>query len=213
MVLRLFCGYIQWLLRCRMQIAMNILLIRHGKTKGNVERRYVGRTDEPILEEERRRLLACAPRMQRPDRIYISPLQRCVQTAQCLYPGRSFTVCPDFRETDFGKFEYKNYEELKEIPEYQSWIDSGGTAAVPAGESGSGFRERCIRGFAKVLEEAAWNHYDFISLVVHGGTIMAILKHYYIEESHYYDWQVKNGEGYLTESDGKQILKAVPFQP
>ena len=35
---------------------MKIVLIRHGKTKGNVERRYVGTTNEGVLREELDRL-------------------------------------------------------------------------------------------------------------------------------------------------------------
>lgn len=35
---------------------MKVYLIRHGKTAGNQEARYVGSTDESILEEERTRL-------------------------------------------------------------------------------------------------------------------------------------------------------------
>lgn len=191
---------------------MQILFIRHGKTKGNLEKRYVGRTDEPILPEEGKRLSAMAPLMKRPDGIYVSPLLRCLQTAECLYPGRPYRVCPEFRETDFGRFEYKNYEELKDLPAYQKWIDSGGRMAFPDGESGRDFRKRCSRCFAGVTEEAEQQNLKYISLVVHGGTIMAILEHYYIEESRFYDWQAKNGEGFLTEWDGEKLRKVSPFK-
>ena len=30
---------------------MDVYLIRHGKTKGNLEGRYIGTTDEPLCEE------------------------------------------------------------------------------------------------------------------------------------------------------------------
>ena len=30
---------------------MEIILIRHGKTKGNLEKRYIGVTDEPLTDE------------------------------------------------------------------------------------------------------------------------------------------------------------------
>lgn len=30
---------------------MKLIFIRHGKTAGNLERRYIGRTDEPLCDE------------------------------------------------------------------------------------------------------------------------------------------------------------------
>ena len=35
---------------------MRIDLIRHGMTRGNEERRYIGITDEPVLEEDQEQL-------------------------------------------------------------------------------------------------------------------------------------------------------------
>ena len=53
-----------------------ILLIRHGKTQGNLERRYIGRTDEPLCEAGRaalegRSYPAC-------DILLSSPMVRCL---------------------------------------------------------------------------------------------------------------------------------------
>ena len=60
-------------------------LIRHGKTAGNRERRYMGgRTDEPLLPEERQFLQKKkAPEVTR---VFVSPMKRCVETAEILFP-------------------------------------------------------------------------------------------------------------------------------
>ena len=149
---------------------MEILFIRHGKTRGNLERRYVGRTDEPLLAEEEKRLESSEYRRFCPDVIYTSALLRCRQTAALLFSGktedperimtgqmpgnRRYTddsertvVCPGLNETDFGMFEYKNYAELNGDPAYQAWIDSGGRAEIPGGESGSRFRNAAEKHF------------------------------------------------------------------
>lgn len=42
---------------------------------------------------------------------------------------------------------------------------------------------------------------DTGALVVHGGTIMAILDKFSKDERTYYDFQVKNCEGYVIEID------------
>ena len=38
------------------KIPMRIDLVRHGMTRGNEERRYIGITDEPVLEEDQEQL-------------------------------------------------------------------------------------------------------------------------------------------------------------
>jgi alpha-ribazole phosphatase len=41
--------------------------------------------------------------------------------------------------------------------------------------------------------------------VVHGGTIMSVMEKYAVPKGNYYDFQVKNGQGYITEFDGEKI--------
>ena len=121
---------------------IRMYLIRHGSTPGNRERRYIGRTEEDLCEEG---ILALkgqeAPEVQR---IYASPMRRCIQTAKILYPGRAQVKIEEFRECDFGSFEGKNYQDLSGDPVYQAWIDSGGTLGFPGGEEPGGFRRRYV---------------------------------------------------------------------
>ena len=35
---------------------MEAILIRHGITNGNIEKRYIGTTDEPLIDSEKERL-------------------------------------------------------------------------------------------------------------------------------------------------------------
>ena len=46
--------------RKRERYNMDIYLIRHGKTKGNLEGRYIGTTDEPLCEEGKQSLMQMA---------------------------------------------------------------------------------------------------------------------------------------------------------
>ena len=63
---------------------MKIYFIRHGATKGNREHRYVGTTDEPLLQEEIPTLQS--KKMPPAARVYTSPKKRCIETAAILYP-------------------------------------------------------------------------------------------------------------------------------
>ena len=116
-----------------------VYLIRHGQTAGNLERRYVGVTDEPLCENGIEELQACRARLEErlfrdgaamPRQIYVSPMLRCRQTATQLFPDARQHVAEDFRELDFGDFEYKNYAELAGDARYQAYIDKIGRAHV-----------------------------------------------------------------------------------
>ena len=130
-----------------------IILIRHGKTFGNTLGRYIGTTDEELCPEGREELAALRESGQyrsiRPDLVYVSPLRRCRQTAELLFPGVPQEICRDFRECDFGEFENRNYKELTGNPAYQAWVDSGGTLPFPGGESREAFQERCRAEFTR----------------------------------------------------------------
>lgn len=64
---------------------MRLYFIRHGQTLGNREHRYVGRTDEGILEMEKERLRKKAPYFPEMDMVFVSPYLRCRQTAEILF--------------------------------------------------------------------------------------------------------------------------------
>jgi alpha-ribazole phosphatase len=178
---------------------MEILLIRHGKTAGNVQGRYVGRTDEPLLASSKEELQQSESKKFQPQLIYCSPMLRCQQTAQILFPGQQLCVWEGLEETDFGEFEYKNYEELNGNPAYQAWIDSGGMLAFPGGESGAAFRKRSCEAFSACVRDALEKGAQRIAVVAHGGTIMSVMEAYVKPKADFYSWQVKNGCGYQTK--------------
>lgn len=177
---------------------MKIYMIRHGMTKGNQEHRYVGETDEELLPKAVESL--ALKKMPPVGRVYASPKRRCLQTAAVLYPTLNPVVIGELAECDFGAFEYCNYQELNGNPDYQRFIDTNGKSGFPGGEDRKRFQERCLRGFEKVLtKEGEIGDLQDIALIVHGGTIMAILDELAKPHRDYYDWQAKNGEGFVAE--------------
>ena len=170
-----------------------ITLIRHGRTSGNREKRYVGATDEALSSEGE--LDIKTRHYPNADIVFSSPMIRCLQTAKIIYPDQEPIVIPELRETDFGRFEGKNYQELSGDKEYQAWIESNGEAPFPGGESRSQASSRTMKGFEKLL--ALSQDYENISVVAHGGTIMAILSN--IFGGDYYSYHVENGEGYTFD--------------
>ena len=161
-----------------MDDAVVLELMRHAKTKGNVERRYVGWTDDPIVE-------AALPVVDDSAQLVIcSDLIRTEQTARAYFPNASLHPIKHFRESHFGDFDMKTYDELKTNARYRAWIDHPETVAPPNGETLTAFSARVLEGL-KQLPTA--RHYY---AVLHGGTIRALLVALAPEPSQFWDWQV-----------------------
>jgi len=179
---------------------MQITLIRHGSTAGNLEHRYVGRTDEPLTDHAIAVLRETEMKYPRAEVLFVSPMKRCLETAELLYPEKEPVVMEEWREMNFGAFEGKNYLDLKDDERYQAWIDSNGTIAFPQGESREEFVRRTVKGMDKLRMNVGQIIEDGravpkgIGIIAHGGTIMALLSHY--DGGEYFDYQVGNGAGY-----------------
>ena len=140
-------------------------LIRHSITKGNLEKRYIGaKTDEPLCKAGYE--LLKEKHYPKVEKVIASPMKRCIETAQLLFPDTQIQIEESLRECDFGEFENKNYQELSQSKAYQAWIDSNGTLPFPNGESQESFRKRSTTGFKRCIEQClkeesiccAWRH-------------------------------------------------------
>lgn len=176
-----------------------IWLIRHGMTEGNRHQRYIGKTDEPLCEEGRKKLKTFS--YPDPEAVFVSPLVRCRETAELLFPGKRLRIIDQLAECDFGAFENKNYLELSGNTDYQAWVDSGGLLPFPGGESREEFRERTLEGFQRVVTDCFCSDISRAAVVVHGGTVMNVMEAYGRPERDFYGWHLKNGCGYQVKAD------------
>lgn len=211
---------------------MEVIFIRHLPTPGNEKKQYIGRTDEVLssgavtsFHKKREMYLKSQKEGKYPpfyppaEMIVASPMKRCVQTAELIYPGQKIVTEPELRECDFGRFEGKTYEELKDDLAYIAWLESGGVLAFPEGEDQETFRSRCVEGVCRWLKKGAAEKKRSIAFVVHGGTIMAALHRLAEGEHSFYDWQTGNGRGFLAlaaEDEwqaGREILREIRELP
>ena len=185
-----------------------LAFIRHGATQANKERRYLGKTDESLSEEGIEILESYKMQKLYPDVEYLftSPMKRCTETAKIIYPTLCPIIIPEWEEINFGRFEYRNYEELKYDAEYQEWLRSGGALDFPDGESRNDFALRCKCGFIRMCNELCQivgrnvMKPASVGMIVHGGTIMSLLSLY--GGNDYFDYQVSNGRGYVCRLTG-----------
>lgn len=176
---------------------MKIWLIRHGKTEANEKHLYCGRTDVPLSPTGREALLTVSYAIEKV-RFLTSGMKRTNETMEILFGKVPYEERTDFREMDFGDFEMRGYEELKDDPAYQDWISGNNEENVtPNGESGHQMRNRVLSAFQTVVEEQQ----DTV-LVTHGGVIAAIMEQLFPEEQkNRYEWQPVPGKGYCLVKD------------
>ena len=178
---------------------MELLLLRHSITPGNLKRQYIGSTDQPLAPEGE--ALARKRRGEMPEigGLWVSPMLRCRQTAALLFPGVEQRQVPQLRECAFGRFEEKTWEELKDDPLYRAWMGGDLTITFPGGENMQGFLERSRRGIEAVVREAEAAGVDRGAVVAHGGTWLAVMSAFGRPEWELYRLQPENCRGWRVE--------------
>ncbi len=187
---------------------MRALLIRHGKTKGNSERRYIGRTDEPLNCEGREEAEKVGSDVSR-KQVYVSPLLRARQTASILFPNAEQQILPGLRETDFGDFEGRTADEMADDAAYREWVDGMCLGTCPNGESREDVSQRAVSAFCDAVLDAKNTGKEEVVFVTHGGVIMSILEALGEPKHDYYEYQVRNLWGWMAEcviTDGRVEL-------
>lgn len=149
---------------------LDFYLVRHGITKANKEKRYVGWTDVPIIPKISFSKLKHYLQDKTWTDIVSSDLLRCRQTCDKL----SVTAREDarLREMHFGDWEMKTYEALKEDSRYRKWLDDPAAVTPPNGESFLGFQARLKEWLeARLITKDSGS----ILVVTHAGVIRQLL--------------------------------------
>ena len=217
-VTRVFCGFGQKLERAGGDRPRQILLLRHGKTRANEEHLYCGSTDLPLCEAGRQYLQQRAGKYGSGwQAFYTSGKERTGETLRLLFGGDAWEARierPGLAEMDFGRFEGRSYEQLREEPEYQKWISGDNERNVcPGGESGERMRGRVIAEFDRILQS---DPSQCIVIVTHGGPIAAIMQELFPDQRRSrYEWQPACGEGYLLKvwKDGRTAYEETETAP
>jgi len=165
--------------------ATTILLIRHGETAWNAERRLQGHLDIPLNAEGERQAaaLGAALAAEHIDLVVSSDLGRARQTAEAIVRARhadgsggatALRTDPQLRERCYGGFEGLLYSEIAaRFPrEFAAWQARNVNATLPSGRNvGETFRQFYDRATAAILGHAARHPGRTLALVAHGGVL------------------------------------------
>lgn len=161
------------------QKRIELLLVRHGKTKNNLEGRFCGRADYPLAEEGRQYIAGMVARWPYPavEKLFCSPALRCRQTARLCFPGMEPEIMDGLQEIYFGEFEERLAGDLRDFPEYlEHWIRQTPEFSFPGGETMGDCRDRgaaAIRGIARRCVDEGWSR---VAVVTHSMLISLTLK-------------------------------------
>jgi broad specificity phosphatase PhoE len=153
-------------------VPTTILLVRHGETDWNLERRVQGHSDRELNERGRTQARALADELEHEplDAIYSSDLARAYETARIVAErkGMAVTATRDLREKHFGSWEGLTDEEIfRRFPQARNspWGD---------GETTRALSERVLGALRRIAETHPDGH---VLVVAHGGPVRAALLH------------------------------------
>jgi len=158
----------------------NVLLIRHGQSEGNAERRFGGHTATPLSPRGRRQAQATARALQSEEltAIYTSDLARAVETARALAAVTGLPIHPTsaFRERSVGVMEGLTFEDAaQQHPEqYAALLRRDFEHVLTGGES---YRQLLDRAWQKLDKIIAENQGGKIAVISHTGTICILALH------------------------------------
>ena len=163
-----------------MPLSTHVLLIRHGQSEGNAERRFGGHTATPLSPRGRKQAQAMAQALKDEEltAIYSSDLARAVETAQPLAKLTGLPIHPTtaFRERSVGVMEGLTFENAaQQHPEqYAALLRRDFEHVLTGGES---YRQLLDRAWQKLDEIIAQNKGGRIAVFSHTGTICILALH------------------------------------
>lgn len=152
------------------------LLARHAAHDW-LGRGFAGRLPDVSLNEQGRRQsqeLAERLRGVPVDAIYCSPQPRTHQTAQPLAVERGLTIRTDaaFDEVDLGAWAGRTFDEVRDQPAWQHWLDHRSAAQPPGGERFADVELRASAGLRALARRHPGEH---VLVVSHGDVLKAMI--------------------------------------
>ena len=186
---------------------MRVLLMRHGQTTLNVDKKFYGDLDPDLTElgEEQAREIATMLKVNGlcPEAIFTSDSRRTRNTVGIICNENNWQdirieVDRDFNEKSFGRWEGLNADEIEaRFPdEWWNYIDEPLYTTPKGAEPYANFVERIDRAFYKMLKTSFDNAYELIVFVCHNGVLRDLSARFLENEKEYWDIYYYHGNIY-----------------
>jgi phosphoserine phosphatase len=200
------------------QTGPRYLLVRHGETDWNRDKRFQGQIDVP-LNPQGRVQAAQAAEFLKPiaiDYAVSSPMLRPKETAEIIlqsHPEVGLTLNPLLCEISHGLWEGKLEAEIEAAypGELHQWQRAPETVQMPEGENLQQVWERAVAAWQQILAETpAESAQPIITLVVAHDAVNKALLCYLAGLSPAQFWTFKQGNGSVTVIDYPQGIGSAP---
>jgi alpha-ribazole phosphatase len=158
-----------------------LLLVRHGNTEFNNDRRFLGFSDAGLssVGEKQVERLQEYLNGERIHAIYASDLKRTMRTADVLNSGHTIPVssCPELREMNYGDCEGMTLDEIQERhPDVaKGCINFTPSLAFPGGDS---FQEFAARTLSFLYKLEQHQQEETILIISHNGPLRVLICHF-----------------------------------
>lgn len=152
-----------------------LVLIRHGVTAWNRDRRFQGQTDIPLDDEGLAQALRTGRRLADWPlaTVYSSDLARARQTAEPIAAARGLAIRVEarLRERHYGGFEGRTHDDLQreEAEAWRRWRTREPDFELPGG--GESLRAFSARVQSVLVELATRHQGQTVAVVTHGGVL------------------------------------------
>ncbi|MEX1307076.1 MAG: histidine phosphatase family protein [Eubacteriales bacterium] len=195
---------------------MNIYLLRHAQSEGNRERRFYGVKNTPLSAHGRESLDVINAFFKdiAIDKIYCSPLERCVDTAKLSFGQTAkLNIDDGLKEINFGDWEGRGIKEIMQTyPEmWEAYQDDWKHMRFPNGDAIEDYQKRAQETMARILDETEEN--ATIALVSHNGFIKSVLSYLLAGDASLTDrLSVQNATvNWVIREDGETKLKLLNY--
>ena len=199
-----------------------ISVIRHGQTMANEKGIYIGRTDYSLSSRGAAELTAKMDEFVYPHvaRVYSSPLRRCIETAEILFPDVVIQTIDNLAEMDFGKFEGKSAEELTGREDFRAWLKGGIDCRPPEGESVKEVQLRIFKALREIIADMMTEDLLHCAVITHSGIISNMMAGFGLPKIDAKELLAQPGEGFdilvtadlWQRSQAFEILGMTPYQ-
>jgi alpha-ribazole phosphatase len=180
---------------------MRLIIVRHGETNYNSQRRFTGQSDIPLnaLGKLQTDALRDCLATEQFDAIVTSDLERTRVTAKAIALEHDLPILEDsdLRELAFGEWEGYTYDEVlaRDADRVSLWRTDPTVNAPPGGENVTQLRDRCARALSRWQAQYPEGS---VLWVTHGGLIGVLLCHVLgIDLRH--RWQFRHDNASISE--------------
>lgn len=194
--------------------ASRLILIRHGESTWNRERRIQGQLDPPLSEDGVAQARRVAGRLERREveALYTSDLLRAAQTAEPIAASLGVDAEPmvELREIFLGEWEGMHTDDLAaRYPDaWDAWTREPSWDIVPGGEGAVAFEARVESTIDRIFERHP--HGDVV-VITHGGVIQIALHQVVGRTSHgIFAFRISNASISVVERrGGRKVIARV----